>query len=625
MRRSWSWVVLLALASVHGVATTQVTSGSVTVLPGGDPEPRALRSHSADPAFATPAPTPRVLGSSTIGEATPADQSNRVSDDQFVQPPAGVNSEYIGPQTPRLSDNEEDPAPEPDREDSPENPLQAAPIIDQQPTGARGLSVTEIGDPSPPAPPTNERDRPLEQAPVRNPAPETFAYDMQGIEGVDIETYDELLANPPQQIQGADLESVEALQLEEWIAQMRQAVDGHPSVRVAQLQTESSRAGVDQARAGRLPQITLSSEFGNDRSVRAGGEPTSAGGVPEERDLQLTPTLDADVLLFDAGATRATIDAARRRVEAGEDSTRAAVHDIGFRAAQNLIDLATLRAQITLAEDNLSEVRRLRAMIQERADAGRDSPSDMFRMNSRVQEARNTLEQRISAFNAARATYAEVFRAEPIILGLPAAYAPVPRTAEAAIERAVQRNAQLQQADAIAQAAQREVDARRAQRWPQVSLGASVTGYDITREGEDYYDSFIGLRVNAPLFDGGSRSAQIDQAQRQASLELARVDELRAGIVRAVSEAYSSLASLRPQLEALESQVEANRQTLAAYEEQFFTGRRPLNDLVTAQRELYGAQSERLDLRGELHLRHFTIRRLTGDLMSDYGLPAGAD
>jgi len=88
-----------------------------------------------------------------------------------------------------------------------------------------------------------------------------------------------------------------------------------------------------------------------------------------------------------------------------------------------------------------------------------------------------------------------------------------------------------------------------------------------------------------------------------------------------VSQAYSSRASLRPQLLSLEDQVDANQSTLDAYEEQFLAGRRPLNDLVTAQRELYGARAQLLDTQGELHLQHFSIRRLTGDLLTDYGLP----
>ncbi|PZA00655.1 hypothetical protein A6K26_004540 [Gammaproteobacteria bacterium 2W06] len=643
MRRAPALLLFLAIASVHGVANTQVTSGSVTVLEGGDPVPRPGPGSEADHSDTTPAPTPRVLGRSVVGE----DRSSSRSDSEPRRPSAaaagGVRTEFVA--------SEREPAPrerpvEPDQSvsDAPRDP---APIVDERRSGERGFSVTVIGEPPSAEPVVTERDAepdpetrrgertessitarppapvtPAEPVPSAEPPRETFVFDTERARGIGVEAYDELLTESDGNAQAATaLEPLEALQLREWMEQMRIAVNDHPSVRVARLQTDASRAGVDQAQAGRMPQITLSSEFGNDRSVRDGGDPTSAGGIPDDRDLQLSPTVDADLLLFDAGATRAGIDAARNRVEAGEDGTRAAVQDIAFRAAETLIDLATLRAQIRLAEENLSEVRRLRAMIQERSEAGRDSPSDMFRMNSRVQEARNTLEQRIAAFNAARANYAEVFRTDPIVLGLPSAYPPVPATTSAAVERAVGRNAQLAEAEAIARAAERDAEARQAQRWPQVSLGATVTGFDVTREGQDFYDSFIGLRVNAPLFDGGSRRAQVDQALRQASLERARVDELRANVVRALSEAYSNRASLQPRLEGLRQQVAANRETLSAYEEQFFTGRRPLNDLVTAQRELYGAQAGLLDLRGELHLQHFTIRRLTGDLLTEYGLP----
>ena len=552
---------------------------------------------------------PRRPPASESDRAAPAGAGGVVTEQRFSNPPAEPRPEPTprptpGIVTPELEGDSQPAAPPPPAITMPE----PAPAPETDPGREPDLAVES-------QPPTEPSDRIAESPRVR--------FDELPAEGAEIQAYDELLADGVAAAANAKpLDSLSALQLREWLAQMREAVQDHPSVRVAMLQTEASEAGVDQARALRMPQITLSSDFGNERRVRDGQE-TASGVTGRDRDVELSPTIDADLLLFDGGAAQAGIDAAEQRVEAGNERTRAATDTIALRAAQTLIDLATLRAQITLAEENLNEVRRLRAMIRERSEAGRDSPSDMFRMDSRVREAENTLEQRVAAFNAARANYAEVFRSDPIVLGLPPAYAPVPPSAGAAIDRAVQRNAELLEARAIADASALEADARRAERWPQVSLGASVTGYDITREGEEFYDSFFGLRVNAPLFDGGSRQARIDQAQRQARLEQARVDQLRANVVRSISEAYSTRASLRPRLIALRAQVESNRSTLAAYEEQFFTGRRPLNDLVTAQRELYAAQADLLDLRGEMHLQHFTIRRLTSDILSEYGLPAG--
>ncbi|MEX0386268.1 TolC family protein [Spiribacter onubensis] len=684
---------------------SQITSGSVTVLPDAEPT-RRPGPGSAETASVPPPPAePRLLTTTPVGDVEAADAPAEEPTRAREAPRSGVSSEFVGttrvspppameaappvdaepgaasragsdartPRQPsrlqaeteigdearpspvitrdvqprsepgvvvteqRFSEPTLEPAPEPAREPrpgiatpEPESPPEPAPAFvtpAPQPSAPPAPRAPAIATPAP-APPAGETppavdpDPPAEPERALTEAPRV-RFDELPAEGAEIQAYDELLAAGVDATADArSLDELTALQLREWLAQMREAVQDHPSVRVARLQAEASEAGVDQARAARMPQITLSSEIGNERRVRD-GEETVSGVTGRDRDLELSPTIDADLLLFDGGAVRAGVDAAEQRVEAGEKRTQAATDTIALRAAQTLIDLATLRAQITLAEENLSEVRRLRAMIQERSEAGRDSPSDMFRMDSRVREAENTLEQRIAAFNAARANYAEVFRSDPIVLGLPPAYAPVPPSASAAIDRAVQRNAELREAQALADAASLDAEARRAERWPQVSLGASVTGYDITREGEDYYDSFFGLRVNAPLFDGGSRRARIDQAQRQAGLEQARVDELRANVVRSVSEAYSARASLRPRLESLRAQVESNRATLEAYEEQFFTGRRPLNDLVTAQRELYAAQADLLDLRGELHLQHFTIRRLTGDLLSEYGLPAG--
>ena len=670
MRVGWRWWLIingvLGLVVLSQPTVAQITEGSVTVLDGRPsvtpPAPRFPTSPDARAGERNRVSSERVLTSTSIDRGQSKVRPSGVEPTPVL---GSIRSEYQGPSQrsgsadrpaasttlapmsretiPRFTREraanqsttqpeadwqetttvigEPEPESAPDAGPEPRPEAEPAPLPEPEPESV--VEPTPEFDPEPERLPLRPRTEPARTPePTPQPPSVTRRFDDLPAEGARISAYDELLASGVDASQTGDLvDELTLLQLNEWMAQMRAAVDGHPRVRAAELQAEASEAGVDQARAARLPQITLSSEVGNDRSVRDGRDPTSAGGIDEERDLQVTPTLDATLLLFDAGSSRAGIDAAEQRVEAGDIAAQAAADEIGLRAAQTLIDLATLRAQIELAEENLNQVRRLRAMIQERADLGRDSPSDLFRMSSRVEAARNTLEQRVSAFNAARSNYAEVFRSDPIVLGLPPAYVPIPESASAAIERAVARNPQLLQANALAAAAEREVDAREAALWPQISLGASVTGYDVTREGQDYYDSFIGLRVNAPLFDGGSRRAQLEQQKRQASLEQARADELRASVVQSVSEAYSSRASLRPQLIALEDQVEANRSTLEAYEEQFLAGRRPLNDLVTAQRELYSARADLLDTRGELHGQHFSIRRLTGDLLSNYGMP----
>lgn len=606
MRLSGKPMSALAIAAVCGlgIAHAQITSGSVTVLPEREPTPvRRPAPEPAGDAANRQARAATVLTQTTIGQASPEVQTpapvQAQSASQAAVPTAAQNTGNAASGRVLSTFTLESPN---------NDPSAMAPTAPPVPEPEAIPQLEAVPQPAPDSEPAPASELAMELEPMPVPVP-IADQPAAGVDSVD-----------DTQVVG----ELDALQLREWMMQMRSAVTDHPSVRVARLQAQASSAAVDQARAARLPQLTLSSDLGNDRSVRDGVQTSSAGGVADERDVQISPTLDADLLLFDGGAARAGVDAAQSRVQAGDVATQSTSSVIALRAAQTLIDLATLRAQIQLAEANLTEVRRLRAMIQERAAAGRDSPSDMFRMNSRVDEARNTLEQRIAAFNGARADYAEVFRSEPMILGLPPVYAPVPDVVQTAIERAIQQNPDLLEAQALARAADLEFSARRASRWPQVSLGASVTGYDVTREGEDYYDSFIGLRLSTPLFDGGRRKAQINQAQRQATLEQARVDEIRANIVRALSQAYASRASLKPQLSSLDAQVRANRATLDAYEEQFFSGRRPLNDLVTAQRELYGAQAQQLTLRGELHTQHFTIRRLTGDLLTDYGLTPDA-
>jgi hypothetical protein len=183
------------------------------------------------------------------------------------------------PERPPELEPEPESAPDAEPEPRPEAEPETEPRPEAEPEPESMVEPTPEPDPEPERLPLRPRTEPARTPePTPQPPSVTRRFDDLPAEGARISAYDELLASGVDAAQAGDVvDELTVLQLNEWMAQMRAAVDDHPRVRAAELQAEASEAGVDQARAARLPQITLSSEVGNDRSVRDGRDPTSAG------------------------------------------------------------------------------------------------------------------------------------------------------------------------------------------------------------------------------------------------------------------------------------------------------------------------------------------------------------
>jgi len=149
---------------------------------------------------------------------------------------------------------------------------------------------------------------------------------------------------------------------------------------------------------------------------------------------------------------------------------------------------------------------------------------------------------------------------------------------------------------------------------PRVEVEARVNSYDIVGKGSDFYDTFLGLTVSQNLFDGGRQEAIESRSAKGVEKARAQSEQTIADVELALKRAYSNRQSLIPRYKSLQAQLNQKIKTQRAYEEQFIAGRRPLNDLVSAQQQVLDSALTVVTTKAELHRQHFTILALMGDL-----------
>lgn len=407
---------------------------------------------------------------------------------------------------------------------------------------------------------------------------------------------------------------VARLQLDEWFERISSAKAEHPSVLAARLNEQETASIINEAKSVLTPQVQIGLSYDAERNMRNGERISSLQGLEPTNTPRLNANLSLNQLLFDGGAAFARIDAARSRNKAAANRRESTEVAISLRAADNLIELAKLQEQLEAARDNLAEVSRLRDMINERVRIGRDSPSEMLQMNTRVYEARNQVVRLLGLRAEAGARHEETFGEPPVILAFPTVFAPIPLSEESAMDVAMRRNPDILNARQLVAAAIAENRAAKADGLPRIEVQARANSFDAFGGGPEYNDAFVGINVSYDLFDGGRKKA----ISSRTSIAVERVREQNNQVVKdvelALKQAYANRQSLIPRYKSLQAQLDQQIKTRKAYEEQFLSGRRPLNDLIGAQQQVLDAALITIESKAQLHRQHFLILALMGDL-----------
>jgi outer membrane protein TolC len=431
----------------------------------------------------------------------------------------------------------------------------------------------------------------------------------------DLEVIDLPVFDSSMPVMASIARDIARLQLDEWFHRLAKAPLTHPSVIAARFSEQEAISTISEAKAILYPQVSLGLSADSQRSTRDGEKVSSIQGLDTSDKIRMNPNLSIKQLLFDGGATQSRILAAESRSNAAASRRESTEIGVALRAADTLIELAKLQEQLESARDSLDEVERLRDMIRERVNAGRDSPSEMLQMNTRVFEARNQVIRLQGLRAEAGARHEETFGEPPVILAFPDVFAPIPMSVESGVDVAIRSNPDIVNSRKLVDVAIAEYEAAKQDGMPRIEAEMRINSYDTARSGLDFYDTFVGVSVTQNLFDGGRQNAVEKRSATGIERTRAQSQQTLADVEFAIKRAYSNRESLIPRYKSLQAQLDQKLKTRQAYEAQFIAGRRPLNDLITAQQQVLDAALNVVETKAELHRQHFTILALIGDLI----------
>lgn len=362
-----------------------------------------------------------------------------------------------------------------------------------------------------------------------------------------------------------------------------QSVRQHPEFLAARAALNSSREGVDEARAAWWPQLSGNTGYGT----------RTTGGVSIN-----TPTYGVTLsqLLFDFGNTSAKIGAAESRVQgaqAGLDKKQAGVV---MRAVSAWHELYRTRKQMELHRLNVQARQDIVAFIKERADLGGSAASDVLRARARQTEAEAALSAASVREQAAEAAWREVFQSEPpkgveVWPDFPLDVVALKEQVEALVARFPT----VLEAKQLSLASEKDAEAARANLFPRVALEHSIAQNKQASTGMEYTDrsTLVTLRYN--FLSGGAEMARARQAASRAVEYAMQAETEQRNTEKNLRQTLSEVALGQEILSNRRLAVGVANDTLAAVREQFAFRRGTLLDLLRAQEDVFMAGRDLID------------------------------
>ena len=352
-------------------------------------------------------------------------------------------------------------------------------------------------------------------------------------------------------------------QLDRLIAQ---AVQGSPSLKLAQARLHRAQAATDGARSATLPQVGAEAQAMRQLYTAKGPYPAPlAGGIYNSGTVQLTARWEFDFF----GKNRAALDAALGQAKAAQADTQAARVLLVSQVARSYFQLLRLNGQLGLANRTLAQRSELLALVRDRVQAGLDTGLELNQSQGSLPEARQQIEalseQIALGRNALSALVGQSNTADALTL-----------PALSAIKNAANiqtipadllgRRADIAAARWRVEAAGADVRSTQAQFYPDSNLmgfaGLSSIGLgNLLHAGSQQWG--IGPAIHLPIFDAGRLRAGLKV--KTADLDAA-VESYNAALIEAMRDVADQLTSQQSIVRQQTEQRAAQQSAETAYE-----------------------------------------------------------
>lgn len=381
---------------------------------------------------------------------------------------------------------------------------------------------------------------------------------------------------------------------------------GNPGMAEVRAQADAAEARLVQAKAGRLPSLTLSGDAGQGTTDLDGFFGFGRSDVsPRGAALELRQSI------FTGGAVGAAVTRAREGRDAALAQVGGARALLAAQAAEAYASVLSAGEILRLHEAQVRQTGEISRQAELRFKGGEIARTDVAQAQARLAQARADFARAGGDVARARARFEAVVGVSPDGLEPLQGPPPTPASRDEALARAERASPALLAAQAGARAAEAGVRHAQAERLPSLALAATAsTTRDRFFPGYRADDVTIGVQGRWTLFAGGAISGRIDEARAGARGARSALETVRAQVREAVIGAWEDVTTSQALVDAAADQAAAAASALDSVRNEVRVGQKPILDLLDAEREALAARSAVVNTRGRAVVAAYRLNAL---------------
>lgn len=298
------------------------------------------------------------------------------------------------------------------------------------------------------------------------------------------------------------------------------------------------------------------------------------------------------------------------------------MENTALEAGKAYLDVMRYRQHLALAGENLLQHKTTYGQLLSRMRSGVGKRVDVDQAESRLALADVNVSTAKANLHDVNARYLRIVGELPgvrmrMLEGVGKSF---PASVDAALLDALGNNPALRASVENVEAAQYDIDWRRAAFLPRADFVVRNDRNGNYLDTGMRNDTRVEVRLNFNLFNGGSDMARVRQYRERKEGALDKREKVCRDMRQTLSVAYNDVRRLNDQLGRIRTQVALLEKTRAAYRDQFDIGQRTLLDLLNTQNEYFDARRALVNADTDLTIAYLRSYAGMGRLLDNLGL-----
>lgn len=403
-------------------------------------------------------------------------------------------------------------------------------------------------------------------------------------------------------------------------AALAYAHEHSPRLAASRQDIKTQQAGVETAKAERLPRLDLGTAFrgSNLLTQTALGFPlTPFADIPENQPFaqgHLNARVLATLPVYTGGRIKSATQLAQANRELAQVSVRDVERNLDFDVTSTYAQVVELNRDVHAAQESVKALTESQRIIDQMLSVGKVARVDRLKVVARLADVQSTLIDFANARDIeAGQLNALMGRAvdTPVVVETTLPQQPVPVSPQELLQAAATGNTKYQVAQAQLNVAERSVDVAKSELRPSVSLAANFLAQSADPFSAYKSGAIGGVVFSFPFFDR-PLNHQVQEAKSRELEHESEVTQAKLDAMQRTRTAYLQIEDAEERIRATQAAIDSAREALRIEQEKQRYGRTTIENVLDAQAASLTAEADYYRALADHTIAVAALKRETG-------------